>query len=191
MTTESKNTADAKSASDAEATSNDEAKVDDEAQAPGVIETSVDADVLSLDAELALLTAKRAGLAARQTEERAAKQLAKFDEIVGGPSAILKATSINLDALKAIGVTGFILQVKPDPEGGADVVSVAPVTSAPAKTKATAKKSGGTQRDLQGNFDSNATADEKAAMAVIDADGGDGNKVYSLRLKVWNRVHAE
>ncbi len=178
MTTESKKTTDAKSASD------------DEAQAPGVIETSVDADVLSLDAELAKLTAKRAELATKQVEERAAKQLAKFDEIVGGPSAILKATSIDLDALKAIGVTGFILQVKPDPEGGADVVSVGPVTSAPAKTKATAKKSGG-QRDLQGNFDSNATAEEKAAMAVIDADGSDGNKVFSLRSKVWARTHTQ
>ncbi len=171
-----------------------ESKKSDKAEEPvkdsNAIETSVDADVLSLDEKIAAMQAERSDLAAKQSEERAAKQTERFEEIVGGPSEILGACGIDLDALKAIGVTGFILQVKPDADGGADIVSVAPVTARAAAKKATTKKSGGSQRDLGGNFDANANAEEKAAMDAILADGNDGNKAYSLKVKVWDRVHA-
>jgi hypothetical protein len=152
--------------------------------------TSVDADVLSLDNKIAAMQKERAELAETQTAERAEQQRAKFDELVGGPSAILDATGIDLDALKAIGVTGFVLSIKPDADGGPDVISVAPVTAKATKTR-TASSGGntGTKRDLQGNFETNATDEERTAMAEILADGGDGNKVYSLRAKVYARIN--
>ena len=155
------------------------------------IETSVDADVLSLDEQIAALQSERKELAGKQSEERAEKQKAAFDELVGSPSAILEATGIDLDALKAIGVTGFVVSVKPDPDGGPDFISVAPVTRVAAKAKATPSGDRGPSRDLLGNFDAYATNEEKAAMKAILDDGGDGNKVYSLRLKVWNRVNSD
>lgn len=154
------------------------------------ITTSVDDDVLSLDEQIAALQAERTTLAGKQSEERAEQQRAKFDEIIGGPRQILDATGIDLDALKAIGVIGFSLTVKLDPDGGPDVTSVAPVTAVPVKaTRVASSNSGKPSRDLQGNFDTNATAEDKANMAVIVEAGADGNKVYALRLKVWNRVN--
>ena len=155
------------------------------------ITTSVDAEVTSLDEQIKALQSERSDLATKQTEERAEQQREKFNDLVGSPSAILKATKIDLDALKAIGVTGFTVSVKPDPDGGPEVLSVAPVTARVAKAKASGNSSGGPRKDLAGNFEANATDDERNAMGIVLADGGDGNKVYSLRLKVWNRTHSD
>lgn len=153
------------------------------------IETSVDGDVLSIDEKIAALQAERVELKATQSEEIAEKQKAQFVEIVGSASEVLEATGIDLDALKAIGVTGFTVMVSPDPEGGPDVTSIAPVTAVKAKKAKASSTSGGAQRDLQGNFETHATAEEQTAMAALLSDGGDGNKVYALRLKVWKRVN--
>ena len=150
------------------------------------ITTSVDADVLSLDEKIEALQAERKELAGKQAEERAEAQKAAFTDIVGGASEILDATGIDLDALKAIGVVGFQLVVKPDADGGPDVTSVSPITSAPVKKAKSTSSAGGVKRDLQGNFEVNATAEQRDQLASIIADGADGNKVYALRLKVWN-----
>ena len=155
------------------------------------ITTSVDAEVTSLDEKIKALQSERSDLATKQTEERAEQQREKFNDLVGSPSAILKATKIDMDALKAIGVTGFTVSVKPDANGGPEVLSVAPVTVRVAKAKASSNSSGGPNKDLKGNFEANATDDEHNAMATVLADGGDGNKVYSLRLKVYNRTHSD
>lgn len=153
------------------------------------IETSVDAEVLSLDEQIAALQKNRTELATKQTEERAEKQREAFDEIIGGSGEILEATGIDMDALKAIGVIGFILQTKPDAGGGPDYVSVAPVTAVAAKPKASSGGGSKPSRPLQANFDANANADERAAMAKIVEAGADGNKVFALRVKVYDRVN--
>ena len=155
------------------------------------ITTSVDAEVTSLDEKIKALQSERSDLATKQTEERAEQQREKFNDLVGSPSAILKATKIDLDALKAIGVTGFTVSVKPDPDGGPEVLSVAPVTARVAKAKASGNSSGGPRKDLLGNFEATATDEERTAMAKVLEDGGDGNAVFALRLKVWNRTHSD
>lgn len=156
------------------------------------IKTSVDEDVKTLDEQIKALQEERSELATKQTAERVEQQRNKFNEIVESPSAILEATGIDMDALKAIGVTGFIVSVKPDLEGGPEVLSVEPVT---AVAKKRTVSSGGGKSDkpagyLKDNFEANATAEEQAAMAKVLTDGGDGNKVYALRLKAYKRVHS-
>ena len=155
------------------------------------ITTSVDAEVTSLDEQIKALQSERSDLATKQTEERAEQQREKFNDLVGSPSAILKATKIDMGALKAIGVTGFTVSVKPDPDGGPEVLSVAPVTARVAKAKASGNSNGGPRKDLKGNFEANATDEERTAMAAVLEDGADGNKVFSLRLKVSNRTHSD
>ena len=136
---------------------------------------------------IADLEAQRRVLAATAEEEIKANRTMKFNEVV----SFKDVTAVDFDALAEIGVLGYQVMRSADPNGGPPVVSMTPVVATPAKSTRKTGGGNGGGRDLQGNFEANANAEERAAMDTLIADGNDGNKTWALKTKVWNRTHLE
>lgn len=147
------------------------------------IETTVDATVAEREAAIAKMQAELSDLKAKQAEEREAHRKERFSEMLGGPSQVTEALSLDWDALDALGIIGFQL-VRTD--HGADLK---PITAA-VKTSTSAPAEG--KRDLDGNFRTHATEDEKRKLASImqlSNASEKNNKSYQLKVKVWKRVN--
>ena len=148
------------------------------------ITTSVDAELGSIEEQIAQLRETQAELTKTANAEREAKQLEAFNDVVDAH----EVGDQDWDKLAEIGIVGFIVSRKVDADGGPDVTSVEPVLKRTSAPKATSKASSGGsgQRDLAGTFEAHATDEERAALEAV---AGDNNKSYALRLKVWNRVN--
>ena len=149
------------------------------------LSTSVDEKMLSLAEQIVLLQDEQKDLAETQRAEREAQQVERFNEIVK-----IDLQKVPWDALEAIGVTGYTVSSAPDADGGPPVRSLKPVFQRTSKPRTNSGGgSTGSRRNLVGTFEEHATPEERAEFESIKASGGDNNKEYALRNKVFKRIN--